>query len=698
MLGDLLYLRIRNNTFIGINKTKKIIIKTHDKMEPVKYQEKFEDFVKTCVIDKGNLLTQETNELFTDDNIQLTCYFLRAIKPLFDKKNEAARDANKKAKKKEVKTWGIGDIFDGSVFGDDFKDLDNVDKDKEKIIIEILLHCNWLMYLCSDRQHKQSLASETEYYSKNIDNYFKVNTEWAIGPTFSGTSLDAMLFILELILKVKSTNKNLEDTIKNIEELCNNDEWKNGLKWNEKDNNAISSDAIVNVILFFCDNNKYLPIPAQNKKKLISDKLGIIINKKEKEKENVPNLDGMSLNKNLYLIREKLRELKYDNGDKLYPETNPFWHSKIRPFWDDSTENLDKDLSDKTLLEYKKAMILYGPPGTSKSYQARKMAEGMIAEALRNQDKNDISTAIAKLPTTLNSHIHILQMHPNYTYDDFIIGKSIEDNKIVVKPGKMLQIIKDIKNDKIPHFVILDEINRVDISRVFGELFTAMEASYRDKGVELSVDISDIPEIERGELEKNNLIKDGKLYLKVPENMYFIGTMNMIDFSLEQVDFALRRRFLWRLSTYNEKRLDEIISEKVEKEIAGMQEKVDNTQTEKSLKEELNNTIVILRDCPDNFSKTCTDLNNEIEWEKSLGKSYLIGHAFFSEIVDIVKQVKDWNNAKNILWQVSILPTLEAYCGTMDANMQETFLNNCKKAFIPEPIEEKKRKRKNDTI
>jgi 5-methylcytosine-specific restriction protein B len=254
-------------------------------------------------------------------------------------------------------------------------------------------------------------------------------------------------------------------------------------------------------------------------------------------------------------------------------------------------------------------------------------------------------------------------MHPNYTYDDFIIGKSIDNGKIVVKPGKMLQIIKGIDTeDKIPHFVILDEINRVDISRVFGELFTAMEASYRDKGVELSVNITDIPEEESGGLKAKGLINDndGKLYLKVPENMYFIGTMNMIDFSLEQVDFALRRRFLWRLSTYDPKRLDEIISEKIK----------DNN---------------ISASIPDNFSETCTDLNNEIEWESSLGKSYLIGHAFFSEIVDIFKQVKNWCQAKNILWQVSILPTLEAYCGTMDATMQETFLNNCKKAFMPEP-------------
>lgn len=660
-------------------------------MEPVKYQEKFGEFVRTCVIGNDNLLTEGTNELFTIDNIQLACDFLRAIKPLFDKKNEAAREANKKAQKKEVKTWGIGDIFDGSVFGDDFeklvddkKDLEDYKNALEKckgekdIIIEILLHCNWLMYLCSDRQHKQKQA--LKYYKKSvkneeiaIDTFFNTKTWWAIGPTFSGTSLDAMLFILELMLKVKSTNKNLEDTIKNIEELCNNDAWKKGLEWSE--NNAISTEAIVNVILFFCNTEKYLPIPAQNKKELISEKLEGL-----KATDNKAHLEGLSeIDINLYLIREKLRKLGEKAGSEqlLYQETNPFWHASIRPFWDDSTENLDKDqLSDKTLLEYKKAMILYGPPGTSKSYQARKMAEGMIAEALRKE--GDIANAINQLKATIDSHIHILQMHPNYTYDDFIIGKSIDENgKIVVKPGKMLQIIKDIEaNDSIPHFVILDEINRVDISRVFGELFTAMEASYRDKGVELSVNFRDIPVSERCGLH----FEYGKLYLRVPKNMYFIGTMNMIDFSLEQVDFALRRRFLWRLSTYDPKRLDEIISEKVEKEIAEIQKEVEGNQGNK----ELNTMIGILRSCPDNFSKTCTDLNNEIEWENSLGKSYLIGHAFFSEIVDIVKQVKDWDKAKNILWQISILPTLEAYCGTMDANMQETFLNNCKKAFIPE--------------
>ena len=158
-----------------------------------KYQEEFSKFVETCIQSDKTLLTT-TEELFTKENLEDTKDFLKAIKPLFDIKNEEARKQNKQAKKKIVKTWGIGDIFDGGVFSEFFKDVKN--NEIKQIIIEVLLHCNWLMYLCSDRQHKQA----SNLYKEDTDKYFKVNTEWAIGPTFSGTSLDAMLFILELIL------------------------------------------------------------------------------------------------------------------------------------------------------------------------------------------------------------------------------------------------------------------------------------------------------------------------------------------------------------------------------------------------------------------------------------------------------------------------------------------------------------------
>ena len=298
-------------------------------------------------------------------------------------------------------------------------------------------------------------------------------------------------------------------------------------------------------------------------------------------------------------------------------------------------------------------MVLYGPPGTSKSYQARRMAEDMIAKAIREQD-NNIETCLNKIHDVFKTHIHKLQLHPNYTYDDFIVGKTIVDNKVKVEKGFILRLIESIQpNDNLPHVIILDEINRVDMSRVFGELFTAMELSYRKggEGVKLSV--------------KDDDNKD--IILKVPENMYFIGTMNMIDFSLEQVDFALRRRFLWRLSTYDAKRLEDILSEKVEEKISDIN---DNEKKNAYLNR------------PDNYVDCCTKLNNNIEWESNLGKDYLIGHAFFAEIVDIFEQVNDWNVAKNILWQISILPTIEAYCGTMDANSKDGFIQKCSDAFF----------------
>ena len=663
-----------------------MIMGTNENINNEKINYKFKDFVEKCVVGEVSLLTSD-EKLFSINyqsinNLACTRDFIKKIKPLFDKVNDDARKYNKNQQSEKKKIWGIGDIFNENVFESELfqKDLKDL-KEYRPNIVKILLHCNWLMYLCSDRQHKQN----TTYYKEDIDDFFKVDTKWSIGPTFSGTSLDAMLFIVELVLEAKKVVKNITDntverTVAEIEKLCIDVAWKNNLKWDDNDKNTVSSDAIVNILLYLCDSEHYLPIPAQDKKRLISEKLSGLC-----KNENTEELKDMAvIDRNLYNIRESIRGIHKQNAEKEYEKMaklqNPFWQPSIRPFWDESAENLNNEkLSYETLLDYKKAMILYGPPGTSKSYQARRIAESMIAKALRKQ--KSFVDCINQLQTTPDSHIHILQMHPNYTYDDFIVGKSIEGTNIVVKPGKMLQIIAGIKSDdNLPHFVILDEINRVDISRVFGELFTAMESSYREKGVELSVDVNRIPEDSRKNLtiDKNT----NKLFLKVPENMYFIGTMNMIDFSLEQVDFALRRRFLWKLSTYDPKRLEEIISEKVAEKIKNLQE-----EKAKNEKEE----IALWNNRPDNYIECCTALNNEIEWESNLGKNYLIGHTFFAEIVDIFERVKDWGKAKNILWQVSILPTLDAYCGTMDSEMQKRFVCDCKDAFLPELKDNKKK-------
>lgn len=657
--------------------------------------DKFDKFIEECVINKKAILTtslsrNKDEKLFKKENLNKAKAFLKEVKTLFDSKNAEARNKNKENRNTKEKIWGIGDIFSGYVF----QDLMKKPIEGQEEIIKILLHCNWLMYLCSERQHKQDTGNN-QYYKDNIESYFKTETYWSIGQAFSGTSLDAMRFIVELFLKLDELKKDNKDEIKKeIISLCNDHGWKDGLKWNEKDNKPISSNSISNVLLFFCKPDYYLPIPAQNKKELISEKLKDlekVVNTPEENKE----LESLSsIDKSLYNIRKRIRNIyselakketssKSNDFCRIAKMLNPFWQPTIRPFWDNSTSDLtSKDLSDEVLLEYKKAMVLYGPPGTSKTYQARCMAENMIAKALKNT-KTDIKECFKTIDAEFKKHIHILQLHPSYTYEDFIIGKSIivdkkGGTKISVKPGKLLKIIAGIdSNDKLPHIVILDEINRVDISRVFGELFTAMEPSYRERGVELSANISQIEKEDKKSLSIDE--ETNRIYLKVPQNMYFIGTMNMIDFSLEQVDFALRRRFLWRLSNYDEKRLEDIISEKVEKKI-----------------EETNDPDLKgkYRDCPDIFVDCCTKLNNNIEWESNLGKDYLIGHAFFAEIVDIFEQVNyDWDVAKKILWQISILPTIEAYCGTMDANSKDSFIGKCNDAFFPKPKQDKSTKK-----
>ena len=201
---------------------------------------------------------------------------------------------------------------------------------------------------------------------------------------------------------------------------------------------------------------------------------------------------------------------------------------------------------------------------------------------------------------------------------------------------------------KLPHIVILDEINRVDISRVFGELFTAMESEYRKEGIELPLSEDD-----------NNPLK-----LVVPDNLYFIGTMNMIDFSLEQVDFALRRRFSWVESNYEEDRLKDIIDDNINNKGIG-----------KLVKDGDNN--IVIKD----YISRCTQLNNLISEHPDLGPTYKIGHTFFAEVIDIYEKMNSqnkWESAKEFLWNISIRPMIDAYCGIMDAKTKNKFIGDKK--------------------
>ena len=165
----------------------------------------------------------------------------------------------------------------------------------------------------------------------------------------------------------------------------------------------------------------------------------------------------------------------------------------------------------KTLLEEKKQVIFQGPPGTGKTYVARALAKHLA-------DGNE-------------GRVTLVQFHPSYSYEDFVRGYRPESKEgqpsLRLKDGPFLQAANAARrgHPDRKHFLVIDEINRGNIAKVFGELYFLLE--YRDEPVKLMYQ-------DEGEREDT---------FRMPPNLYLIGTMNTADRSIALVDLALRRRF-----------------------------------------------------------------------------------------------------------------------------------------------------------
>jgi 5-methylcytosine-specific restriction protein B len=365
-------------------------------------------------------------------------------------------------------------------------------------------------------------------------------------------------------------------------------------------------------------------------------------------------------------IEDAPQEIKDDNREKqilfIRKKVAEIIHDEYFTFYDDGIGNIwgyngtankfEYDFDPLTALQYKKAVILYGPPGTSKTHSAKSIAINAIMRyhlpkcSLKEYLKT-ISDQ-SQINEIVKNRIHRLQLHTNYNYEDFIAGMRIVDGKTIFEKGDLLKLIEDVvEKDEYPNVLILDEINRVDLSRLFGEFFSAIEN--RNDEVKTAV---------------------GGFTMKVPDNLLVIGTMNEIDFSLERVDFALRRRFVWFPFGFNSQTLRDIIISK---------------QTNKKNKV---NSIDLPR-----FINNCDSLNNEIENTEELGRQYHIGHTFFAEIVEIfnqfasiqgseIKSIFIKNGPVKILWDISIKPMLEAFLGNMDKQTREEKINKLEMTFI----------------
>ena len=259
-----------------------------------------------------------------------------------------------------------------------------------------------------------------------------------------------------------------------------------------------------------------------------------------------------------------------------------------------SEEKYDKLV---TVLKRKKNIILQGAPGVGKTFLAKRLAYSIMGE------KDD-------------ERVKFIQFHQNYSYEDFVMGYKPIKEGFELKYGIFYNFCqKATKNPDKDYFFIIDEINRGNLSKIFGELLMLIEADYRDEKATLAYTGSDF---------------------SVPKNLHIIGMMNIADRSLAMIDYALRRRFSF-----------------FDIEPAFDSEGFSNYQKEFS-----NNTF-------DRLIKKIKELNTEITQDKSLGKVFCIGHSYFCNAKECTE---DW--MKDIV-DFDILPMLSEYWFDDEVNLNK---------------------------
>ena len=213
------------------------------------------------------------------------------------------------------------------------------------------------------------------------------------------------------------------------------------------------------------------------------------------------------------------------------------------------------------LLKNKKNIILQGAPGVGKTFTAKRLAYAMMGK------KDD-------------SRIELIQFHQNYSYEDFIMGYKPYEDGFKLTNGVFYQFCQKAANHPDEdYFFIIDEINRGNLSKIFGELLMLIEKDYRGT--------------------KATLAYSGMTF-SVPDNLYIIGMMNTADRSLALIDYALRRRF-----SFFE------------------MEPGFNSEGFKKYQSELNNETF------DTLIDRVKELNREIYFDDSLGAGFRIGHSYF---------------------------------------------------------------------
>ena len=379
-----------------------------------------------------------------------------------------------------------------------------------------------------------------------------------------------------------------------------------------------------------------------------------------------------------WLMREKIIPIYPDSEAQDWFSKNQFLMKILKQVFSEEIQNQETDefylsqfvwelyenLSNPFSL--KKQIIKYGAPGTGKTFQARQQTS-LLFDIWKEEFAPDTDF-------THQGQIELVQFHPSFSYEDFIEGlRPILDEsgqaqltlqngifkEFCLKAGKWeidvfnLHLDKEWDEIKIldlhpykdqlsnsywdyifrledqtklvsnaipPFFFIIDEINRAELSRVFGELMYCLE--YRGVRGCVKTQYTNL------NTNKTGMLELGQTYqFFIPTNIYLIGTMNTIDRSVESFDFALRRRFSWQEVSPDISLLKYYLSEHCAKWIE--------------------------------LAISLEKLNEEIEKQALLGHEYQIGHAYLMNL----KYPKSLSltEVKASIWEDSIRPLLQEY-------------------------------------
>ena len=289
-------------------------------------------------------------------------------------------------------------------------------------------------------------------------------------------------------------------------------------------------------------------------------------------------------------VVEKLKNIFDDGTSEDVEEVEKSYSSYTKEdFLNDVFMSEEEYERLRSVFVFKKNIILQGAPGVGKTYAAKRLAYSLIGE--KNAER-----------------VKMVQFHQSYSYEDFIMGFRPSDIGFELRKGTFYNFCKRAELDAVnDYFFIIDEINRGNLSKIFGELFMLLENDKRGASLQL-------------------VYSDEKF--SIPDNLYIIGMMNTADRSLAMLDYALRRRFAF----------------------FELQPGFD-TDGFKTYQSNINNRKL------DNLISCVKNLNYAIATDESLGEGFCIGHSYFCNLTP--ESVND-QVISNIV-EYELIPLLKEY-------------------------------------